>query len=60
MNLINFLLCRYRIRQLTEKEEATEVSKDVKKVRAFEQTLLTSYQAYLIDLEKLSKRMFLP
>ncbi|KAI8584338.1 hypothetical protein K450DRAFT_219372 [Umbelopsis ramanniana AG] len=46
----------YRIRQLTEKEEAMEVSRDVKKVRAFEQTLLASYQAYLTDLEQISKR----
>ncbi|GAB5592285.1 hypothetical protein Unana1_07185 [Umbelopsis nana] len=45
----------YRIRQLTEKEEATQVSKDVKKVRTFEQSLLSNYQAYLTDLERLSK-----
>lgn len=48
----------YRIRQLTEKEEATQVSKDVKKVRTFEQSLLSNYQAYLTDLERLSKRMY--
>ncbi|KAI9282059.1 nucleolar complex-associated protein-domain-containing protein [Umbelopsis sp. AD052] len=45
----------YRVRQLTDKEEAMEVSRDVKKVRAFEQTLLASYQAYLTDLEQMSK-----
>jgi nucleolar complex protein 3 len=48
----------YRIRQLTDKEEATQVSKDVKKVRSFEQSLLANYQAYLTDLERFSKCMY--
>ncbi|KAF0922448.1 hypothetical protein E2562_036564 [Oryza meyeriana var. granulata] len=34
----------YRIRQLTEKEPAVEVSKDVKKMRYCEYTLLRSYK----------------
>ncbi|KAL1919756.1 uncharacterized protein VTP21DRAFT_1687 [Calcarisporiella thermophila] len=41
----------YRIRQLTEKEKAEKVSKEVKKLRAFEQTLLSNYQTYLQQLE---------
>ncbi|CAM0142750.1 unnamed protein product [Umbelopsis sp. WA50703] len=45
----------YRIRPLTEKEEQTQVSKDVKKLRNFEQGLLSNYQAYLTDLERISK-----
>lgn len=49
----------YRIRQLTDKEEATQVSKDVKKVRSFEQSLLANYQAYLTDLERFSKCMYM-
>ena len=60
LKLINLSQYRYRIRQLTEKEEDMEVSKDVKKVRAFEQTLLASYQTYLTDLELLSKSTILP
>ncbi|KAG2182251.1 hypothetical protein INT43_007178 [Umbelopsis isabellina] len=45
----------YRIRPLTDKEEQTQVSKDVKKLRNFEQGLLSNYQAYLTDLERISK-----
>ncbi|RIB16573.1 nucleolar complex-associated protein [Gigaspora rosea] len=41
----------YRIRQLTDKEKATKVSEEVKKLRHFEQNLVSSYQAYLKSLE---------
>ncbi|OZJ02130.1 hypothetical protein BZG36_04585 [Bifiguratus adelaidae] len=41
----------YRIRTLTEKELATQASKDVQKLRDYERQLLSSYQTYLADLE---------
>ncbi|CAG8507937.1 5954_t:CDS:10 [Dentiscutata erythropus] len=41
----------YRIRQLTDKEKATKVSEEVKKLRHFEQSLVSNYQAYLKSLE---------
>ncbi|KAI7878590.1 nucleolar complex-associated protein 3 [Lichtheimia hyalospora FSU 10163] len=46
----------YRIRPLTEKEEAVKVSKDVKKLREFEKTLLHNYELYLKDLDLLLKK----
>ncbi|KAL5217500.1 hypothetical protein ABZP36_018184 [Zizania latifolia] len=46
----------YRIRQLTEKELTVEVSKDVKKMRYYEYTLLRSYKAYLQKLISLEKK----
>ncbi|KAJ3174945.1 Nucleolar complex protein 3 [Geranomyces variabilis] len=41
----------YRIRQLTEAELAVKVTKEVKKLRQYEETLLSNYQAYLQVLE---------
>lgn len=38
------LYCSYRIRQLTEKELAVEVSKEVKKTRYYEYTLIRCYK----------------
>ncbi|CAO3627520.1 unnamed protein product [Cunninghamella blakesleeana] len=47
----------YRIRLATEKEENVLVSKDVRKLRQYEKTLLTNYDAYLKELNALlSKR----
>ncbi|KAG2540058.1 hypothetical protein PVAP13_9NG527700 [Panicum virgatum] len=46
----------YRIRQLTEKELAVEVSKDVKKTRYYEYTLIRCYKAYLQKLISLEKQ----
>ncbi|KAF0892020.1 hypothetical protein E2562_012493, partial [Oryza meyeriana var. granulata] len=46
----------YRIRQLTEKELTVEVSKDVKKMRYYEYTLLRSYKTYLQKLISLEKQ----
>ncbi|KAI7860963.1 nucleolar complex-associated protein-domain-containing protein [Circinella umbellata] len=45
----------YRIRPLTEKEEAVKVSKDVKKLREFEKTLLSNYESYIKDLDFILK-----
>ncbi|KAJ3028543.1 hypothetical protein HDV00_010180 [Rhizophlyctis rosea] len=41
----------YRIRSLTEEEQAVKVSKDVKKLREYEQALLRNYQEFLQVLE---------
>ncbi|XP_028414221.1 nucleolar complex protein 3 homolog [Dendronephthya gigantea] len=45
----------YRIRPLSESEQNVKVSKDVKKVRHFEEGLLRSYQRYLEILEQTIK-----
>lgn len=52
MNNLSFVYS-YRIRPLTEKEEAVKVSKDVKKLREFEKTLLHNYELYLKELDTL-------
>ncbi|KAJ3331895.1 Nucleolar complex protein 3 [Blyttiomyces sp. JEL0837] len=41
----------YRIRPLTDAEKEAKVSKEVKKLRTFEETLVTNYQNYLQQLE---------
>ncbi|KAJ3285481.1 Nucleolar complex protein 3 [Borealophlyctis nickersoniae] len=41
----------YRIRALTDEEKAVKLSKDVKKLREYEQALLANYQNYLQVLE---------
>ncbi|CAN6284345.1 unnamed protein product [Urochloa humidicola] len=46
----------YRIRQLTEKELAVEVSKEVKKTRYYEYTLIRCYKSYLQKLISLEKQ----
>ncbi|KAI5811252.1 nucleolar complex-associated protein-domain-containing protein [Peziza echinospora] len=43
----------YRIRPLTAEEQKAKVGKDVKKVRAFEQALVHSYEQYVEKLGKL-------
>ncbi|KAI8925466.1 nucleolar complex-associated protein-domain-containing protein [Entophlyctis helioformis] len=43
----------YRIRKLSEKELSTQISKDVKRLRQYEESLLQHYQLYLQQLEKL-------
>jgi nucleolar complex protein 3 len=46
----------YRIRRLTEKElQEQKVSKEVRKLRNYEETLLSNYQAYLQSLEDLAQ-----
>ncbi|KAF9426955.1 hypothetical protein BGZ94_005726, partial [Podila epigama] len=47
------ILPGYRIRPLTEKEQSVTVSKDVAKLRDYEQSLLLNYQHYLQSLEKI-------
>ncbi|PYH96968.1 nucleolar complex-associated protein 3 [Aspergillus ellipticus CBS 707.79] len=49
----------YRIRPLSEEDMSTKISKEVRKLRNFEQTLLSNYKHYvhkLLDLTKASKR----
>lgn len=49
----------YRIRPLSEEDMSAKVSKEVRKLRSFEQSLLSGYKHYvqkLLDLTKSSKR----
>lgn len=50
------LIPGYRIRLPTEKELEMKVSKDVKKMRLYESTLLSTYKAYLQKLAALEKQ----
>ncbi|KAG1455082.1 hypothetical protein G6F46_008301 [Rhizopus delemar] len=43
----------YRIRPLTQEEQAQKVSKEVKKLREYEKSLLQNYEQYLKDLNVL-------
>lgn len=45
----------YRIRPLSEEDMEVKVSKDVRKVRAYEQALVGGYQAYIQELAQLAK-----
>lgn len=45
----------YRIRPIAEMDQTEKVSKDVKRLRAFEQSLVSSYQAYIKDLAACAK-----
>ncbi|KAL1961172.1 hypothetical protein VTO42DRAFT_3117 [Malbranchea cinnamomea] len=45
----------YRIRPLKDEELTTKVSKEVRKLRAFEHSLLSSYHKYIEQLTALSK-----
>lgn len=45
----------YRIRPIAEADQTEKVSKDVRRLRAFEQTLVGSYQGYIKDLAKHAK-----
>ncbi|CZT13161.1 related to NOC3 protein, required for maturation and intranuclear transport of pre-ribosomes [Rhynchosporium agropyri] len=44
----------YRIRPLSEEDMETKVSKEVRKLRAYEQALVGGYQGYIRELSKLS------
>ncbi|KAL3419306.1 nucleolar complex-associated protein 3 [Phlyctema vagabunda] len=45
----------YRIRPLSEQDMETKVSKEVKKLRAYEQSLVAGYQGYIRELAKLAQ-----
>lgn len=49
------LIPGYRIRPLSEEAMGEKISKDVKKLRTFEQRLVTGYQAYVEHLGRLAK-----
>lgn len=44
----------YRIRPLSEEDMEVKVSKEVRKIRAYEQALVGGYQTYIRDLAKLA------
>ncbi|KIW01990.1 uncharacterized protein PV09_06500 [Verruconis gallopava] len=45
----------YRIRPWTEEDVSSKLSKEVRKLRAYEQALVTGYQNYVKELERLAK-----
>ncbi|KAM0274990.1 hypothetical protein ACHAQH_007680 [Verticillium albo-atrum] len=45
----------YRIRPLAEKQQSEKTSKDVEKLRVYEQSLIKGYQAYIFQLTKNAK-----
>lgn len=45
----------YRIRPLSEEDMETKVSKEVRKLRAYEQALVGGYQSYIRELSKLAE-----
>lgn len=45
----------YRIRPIAESDMADKLSKDVRRLRAFEQALVSSYQKYVKELAKIAK-----
>lgn len=45
----------YRIRPLSEDDMETKVSKEVRRLRAYEQALVGAYQAYIRELTKLAQ-----
>lgn len=45
----------YRIRPIAEIDQTEKVSKEVRRLRAFEQSLVSSYQAYIKDLATCAK-----
>ncbi|CAI6334520.1 unnamed protein product [Periconia digitata] len=49
------LIPGYRIRPLSEENMTEKVSKEVRKLRNFEQKLVSGYQAYIDNLAKLAK-----
>ena len=48
----------YRIRPIAEVDQTEKVSKEVKKLRSFEQALVSAYQAYLKELARCAKLGF--
>jgi nucleolar complex protein 3 len=55
LSIFKDLIPGYRIRPLTEEVTTEKVSKEVRKLRNFEQKLVSSYQTYIQDLAKLAK-----
>jgi nucleolar complex protein 3 len=55
VSIFKDLIPGYRIRPLSEENMTDKVSKEVRKLRNFEQKLVSSYQAYVLQLGKLAK-----
>ncbi|CCE65860.1 hypothetical protein TPHA_0N00790 [Tetrapisispora phaffii CBS 4417] len=55
VTVFNSIIPGYRIRPLTETEKKEKVTKDVAKLRNFEQNLVIIYKRYLENLEQLAK-----
>jgi nucleolar complex protein 3 len=55
LSIFKDLIPGYRIRPLSEEAMGEKISKDVKKLRTFEQRLVTGYQDYVNQLGKLAK-----
>ena len=51
----NDVIPGYRIRPLSEEDMETKVSKEVRKLRAYEQALVGGYQGYIRELSKLAQ-----
>ncbi|TQW00339.1 hypothetical protein V2A60_001431 [Cordyceps javanica] len=45
----------YRIRPLTEEEQKEKISKDVRQLRQFEQSLVSGYQHYVKELNRIAR-----
>ncbi|KAJ3481540.1 hypothetical protein NLG97_g7798 [Lecanicillium saksenae] len=45
----------YRIRPLTEEEQKEKISKDIRQLRQFEQSLVAGYQSYLKELNRIAR-----
>ena len=56
LSIFKDIIPGYRIRKLSEQELGVETTKQVRKLRAYEQTLLSLYQQHLQKLEHLIKR----
>ena len=48
------ILPGYRVRKLSDKERAVKVSREIKALRQFEESLVTYYQSYLKTLEEVA------
>src|SRR5277367_5634759 len=46
---------RYRIRELNDVEKAAKVTKEIKQLRAFEQSILLNYKAFIASLVTIIK-----
>ncbi|KAF1812546.1 nucleolar complex-associated protein 3 [Eremomyces bilateralis CBS 781.70] len=55
LSIYKDLIPGYRIRALTEAERKEKVTKDIRKLRAYEQSLMSGYKAYIDDLTRLSR-----
>ncbi|EDO14368.1 hypothetical protein Kpol_178p2 [Vanderwaltozyma polyspora DSM 70294] len=55
VSVFNSIIPGYRIRPLTELEKKEKVTREVSRLRHFEQSLVANYKSYLETLERLAK-----